>query len=141
MAAAPALVQRLEPLRFADLARPGAMPSLPAWVGSRIAALRPATQPDPMTGKWRPMAVLPASWTLTVAEREMLTEHSAHLQHLLDRTPACDAGSEQEVRVALTKMMVVLPAPAPTDLTAEARGEAYLLALEDLPAWATRAAI
>jgi hypothetical protein len=79
--------------------------------------------------------------TLTAVEREMLTEHSGHLQQLLDATPACDAGLEQEVLIALTKMMVVLPAPTPTDLSAEARGEAYLVALEDLPAWATRAAI
>jgi hypothetical protein len=141
MAATPAQVQRLDPLRLPDLARPGAMPSLPAWVASRIAALRADTQPDPLTGKWRRVQTLPANWTLTVAEREMLSGYVHRIEDLLDGTPANDPSSEQEVLIALTKLMVVLPATAPTELTAEARGEAFLLALEDIPAWATRAAI
>ena len=141
MAATPARVQRLEPIRLPDLARSGAMPSLPEWVASRIAALRIDTQPDPLTGKWRRLQTLPANWTLTAAEREMLSKHVHQIEDLLGRTPADHPSSEQEVLIALTKMMVVLPATAPTELSAEARGEAYLLALEDIPAWATRAAI
>ena len=141
MVATPALVQRLEPLRLPDLGRPGAMPSLPGWAASRIAALRTDTQPDPATGKWRLMNILPASSTLTAAERDMLTEHSADLNRLLARTPLNDRASEEEVLVALTKMMSFMPSAARSDLSSEANGEAFMLALEDLPAWATVAAI
>ena len=141
MAAAPTLVERLEPFRLLDLARPGPMPSLPGWVASRIAALRTDMQPDPATGKWRPIQVLPLNSTLMAAEREMLTEHSAHLQRLLTRTPLNDPASEEEVLVALTKMMSFMPSAARSDLSSEANGEAFIIALEDLPAWATVAAI
>jgi hypothetical protein len=117
------------------------MPSLPGWVASRVAALRTDMQPDPATGKWRPIQVLPLNSTLMAAEREMLTEHSAHLQRLLTRTPLNDPASEEEVLVALTKMMSFMPSAARSDLSSEANGEAFIIALEDLPAWATVAAI
>jgi hypothetical protein len=74
-------------------------------------------------------------------EREMLTGHSALLQRLLTRTPLNDPVSEEEVLVALTKMMSFMPSAARSDLSSEANGEAFMLALEDLPAWATVAAI
>jgi hypothetical protein len=117
------------------------MPSLPGWAASRIAALRTDTQPDPVTGKWRQVQVLPANSTLTAAERDMLTGHSAQLQRLLTRTPMNHPASEEEVLVALTKMMSFMPSAARSDLSSEANGEAFMLALEDLPAWATVAAI
>ena len=71
----------------------------------------------------------------------MLIEHSALLQRLLTRTPLNDPASEEEVLVALTKMMSFMPSAARSDLSSEANGEAFIIALEDLPAWATIAAI
>ena len=71
----------------------------------------------------------------------MLCEHVQDLDKFLSLIPANDPQSEQELLIALTKMMVALPSTAPTDLSAEARGEAFLLALDDLPLWATIAAV
>ena len=37
----------------------------------------------------------------------------------------------------MTKMMMVLPSPTQNEFSAEARGEAFLAALDDVPAWAS----
>ena len=43
--------------------------------------------------------------------------------------------------IELTKMMLMMPAPTQNEASAEARGEAFLAALEDMPVWAVRSAI
>jgi len=57
------------------------------------------------------------------------------------RTPADDPHAEGVMLIDLTNMMLVLPAARQNEVSAEARGEAYLAALDDLPPWALRAAI
>jgi hypothetical protein len=43
--------------------------------------------------------------------------------------------------VVLTKMMMVLPSTTQNEFSAEARGEAFMESLVDIPTWAVRAAI
>jgi hypothetical protein len=117
------------------------MPSWPAWVALRIGLLTTETQLDRKTGRKRPMAMLPANSTLTTAEREELERHAARLDALRNCTAANDAEAENDVLVAVTKMMLVLPSATQNELSAEARGEAFLAALDDVPAWAVVAAI
>jgi hypothetical protein len=127
-------------LQLPDVRRLERMPSLPAWVELRIAWLKVESQADRKTGKWREVPTLPASLTLTVAEREELRRHVADL-HALCRPPESDSCVQANTLVLLTKMMMVLPAMTQNEFSAEARGEAYMEALADLPTWAVQAAI
>ena len=87
------------------------------------------------------MPTLPANSTLTAAEREELERHVRQLVALRERTPIKDPQAEQDTLVAVTKMMVALPSMTQNELSAEVRGEAFMAALDDVPAWAVRAAV
>jgi hypothetical protein len=78
---------------------------------------------------------------LTSRHRDELDRHLFDLQGLLQQTPAHSQQHEEQVLALMTKIMMVLPAPAQNELSVVARGEAYLMALEDIPAWAVRAAV
>jgi hypothetical protein len=84
---------------------------------------------------------LPAHLVLKASEREALERHVQEIEKLCNRTPAADPDIEKEMLAVLAKMMITLHAPAQSELSAEARGEAFLEALEDLPPWAVRAAV
>ena len=131
----------VEPLQLPDVRRLERMPSLPAWVASRIASLKTELQPDPTTGKRRNVPTLPADMTLKAAERNELVRHLADLRALIEQTPMNNTQAENDTLVALTKLMMVLPSMTQNELSAEARGEAFMVALEDMPVWATMAAI
>jgi hypothetical protein len=75
------------------------------------------------------------------AEREELERHVRQLDALRERTPIKDPQAEQDTLVAVTKMMVALPSMTQNELSAEVRGEAFMTALDDVPAWAVRAAV
>lgn len=141
MSLPPAVVDPIEQLQMPDVRRPARMPCWPAWAASRIALLRTEMQPDPKTHKWREVPTLPANLTLAVAERDELARHFSELDRLCNRTPANDAQAEQDTLVAVTKMMLVLPSTTHSELSAEVRGEAFMAALDDMPAWAVQAAI
>jgi hypothetical protein len=130
-----------EQLQLPNVRRAELMPSLPAWVASRIASLKLEIQPSPGNGKWRQVWTLPENLTLKVAERDELGRHAAALRDLCKQTPDNDRQAEDVTLLALTKMMLVLPSTTQNELSAEARGEAYMAALGDLPPWATQAAI
>jgi hypothetical protein len=117
------------------------MPSLPAWVALRAASLKFEQQPDKATGKYRKTPTLPAHLMLTPIERVEIERHVSALEGLLRKTPASDAEAEQDTLRAVTNMMLVLPSPTQNELSVEARGEAFMDALEDIPPWAVRSAI
>jgi hypothetical protein len=83
----------------------------------------------------------PASAILTAGEREALEEHAKQLKALYRRTPANDPDAEQEILLAVTEMMLVVSIPGQNELSAEARGRAFMTALDDVPIWAIHAAI
>jgi hypothetical protein len=134
----PAVVERL---LLPDVRRPEQMPCLPAWVASRVAALRTETQPGPTGGYWREVLTLPRHLMPTDAQSHELERHIAGLQALCGPTPESDPEAEQESLRAVTRLMLVLPSTTQNELSAEARGEAYLDALDDLPSWTVRSAI
>jgi hypothetical protein len=141
MSLPPAVVEQLDQLQLPDVRRLERMPCLPAWVASRIACGKIETQPDRTTGKWREVLTLPTNLILKVREREMIEQHVTQLQALCNRTPENNAEAQQETLRALTKLMLVLPSTTQNELSAEARGEAYLDALDDVAPWAVRSAI
>lgn len=129
-----------EPLKLPDLARPDRMPSLPAWVGSRIASVNEVMQKD-ASGKHRLTVVLPQALTLGSSERKQIAAHAGALRKTLDRTPSNSADAEAEMLVIITKMMLAKPGQKASEAGSEATGEAYQIALDDLPPWAVTAAL
>lgn len=84
---------------------------------------------------------LPANLILAETDRDMLLAHARELGKLLAYTPASSADAEAETLVAVTKLLMVLPGAKSTETGNEARGEAYLVALDDVAPWAVQEAI
>lgn len=78
---------------------------------------------------------------LSPAERAEALRAIGELSQLCDRTPERDAQFAFDTHVVITKMMLVLPSSQQNDAGAEATGEAFQAALDDLPTWAVAAAI
>jgi hypothetical protein len=74
-------------------------------------------------------------------EHEVLLRHVEALAELCKQTPAASDCWQEETWVAVTKMMLVMPSVTQNEISAEVRGEAYLMVLDDIPIWATRSAI
>jgi hypothetical protein len=130
-----------EPIPLPDLRRPERTPSLPAWLALRIASIKDVHQPDQKTGKHRMIPTLPPNLILSGVERDEIERHLRMLDSLFGPTPFDDAQVEGRMLIELTKMALSTTAPRQNEASAEARGEAYLTALEDLPLWAVQAAI
>lgn len=131
----------IEPIPLPDQQRPARMPSLPEWVGSRLAQAATAVQADPETGKYREVLTLPASLMPTETQRKLLEQHVAALSRIYSKTPETDRATEEAMLVILTKMQLALPGQRTSETGAEAKGEAYMAAVEDLPAWAVQEAM
>lgn len=136
----PTALATIEPLPLPDLRRPERMPSLPGWVASRNAALDLNLQPD-ASGTFRDVLTLPAEQMIGQAERAAIGEHLDSLRSLLCQTPEADQKAEAETLVLVTKMLLVLPSQRTSEVGAEAKGEAYMDALDDVPSWAVRAGL
>lgn len=63
------------------------------------------------------------------------------LQSLLNTTSLNHRETANEVLGAITSLLLALPSKASGEATGEAKAEAYMIALEDMPAWAVTAAI
>ncbi|MGE5534106.1 MAG: hypothetical protein ACM3W7_01180 [Acidobacteriota bacterium] len=131
----------LERIQLPDVSRPEQTPSWPAWVALRIDSIKTEHLRDTTTGRWKPTPTLPSHLVLKASEREMLELYVEETEKLCNRTPVVDPDATKEMLAVLTKMMITLHASAQSELTAEARGEVFLEALEDLPPWAVRAAV
>jgi hypothetical protein len=84
---------------------------------------------------------LPANLILNDAERGLIVRHIGELEACSRPTSADDQNTEEGMLVIVTRMMLVLPAARQNEASAEARGEAYMTALDDLPEWAVIAAV
>lgn len=124
-----------------DVQQLARMPCWPEWVSSRLVSIKDENQPDPKTGKYRRIPTLPANLILNVAERDEISRHIGDLDALCGPTPIDSPAAEGAMLFELTSMMLVLPAAAQNEASAEARGAAYLAALDDLPPWAVKSTI
>lgn len=84
---------------------------------------------------------LPENLILSAAERDEIGRHIGDLDALCGPTPIDSPAAEGVMLIELTSMMLVLPAAAQNEASAEARGAAYLAALDDIPPWAVQSAI
>lgn len=125
----------IEPLALPDPRRPAQIPSLPEWVVSRLESLKDNWQNGSKA------LTLPAAMVLTEQQKAMVSSHIAGLGRLVERTPITSADAEAETLVTVTKMLLALPAQRSTETGNEAKGEAYLAALDDVPPWAVQEAV
>lgn len=109
-----------------------AMLSLPGWAASRIGWLGTVTV-DRTTSHYLTTG-LPQ---LTHAERATIDHQVA----LLDAVVSPGADDAERKLVLITKMLMALTSANLSEPEAAARGEAYLYAVSDIPAWAVEEAI
>lgn len=70
-----------------------------------------------------------------------IEQHVAALDALFAMTPQVDTRHGEATMTAVSKMLLVLPAKESGDLGGEAKGEAFMDALEDVPYWAVQEAM
>ncbi len=134
-------LQNLEPIALPDVRQPARMPSLPAWLASRKSALATNLQRDPATGGFREMLTLPATLLPSEAQRQAMMEHLRALRSWLETTPERDRKHSDETLATVTKLLLTLPAPRADERAVEAKGDAYMAALDDVPSWAVAEAV
>lgn len=71
----------------------------------------------------------------------LIEKHVSELDQVLAMTPDEDMSHGELTMMTVTKMMLVLPSRESGDLVGEAKGEAYMAALEDVPSWAVQEAM
>ena len=130
-----------EPITLPDVRRLDQMPSLPAWLASRTASMKDEVQAALADGKHRKVPTLPANLTLSPTERDEVERHIAALDALCKQTPLNGDQWEAATLIVLTKMMLALPSSQQNEAGAEASGEAFQAALDDVPTWAVSAAV
>jgi len=126
-------------------ANPARLPSWPAWLQQRSAAVESAVQTD-QEGKCREMLTLPSNLILNSAERRMVEAHRADLAQFLDLDRPITLRekvltNDQAHGVMIAGLLIKgggikLDKAASDQLT-----EDYLDAIEDLPAWCVREAL
>jgi len=83
---------------------------------------------------------VPSNLTLSPAERAEIERHVADLKSLCEQTPEANAIWAAATLVVVTKLMLALPSFQQNEAGAEASGEAFMAALDDIPTWAVAAA-
>lgn len=71
----------------------------------------------------------------------LIERHMEALGAVLTMTPEANPRHAEATMIAVSKMLLVLPSKESGELGAEAKGEAFMDALEDLPFWAVQAAM
>jgi hypothetical protein len=131
---APTIAGKLpEPISLPELGRWGRTPSWPDWLVSRMALLQNIMQPHPVTGKYRVVPTLPERSLLNAVERDTIQRHVTKLEAILERCPQDDPEEEKTLFGLVGEMMLALPSTTPNEASAEARGKAFMWALNDLP--------
>jgi hypothetical protein len=78
---------------------------------------------------------------LAPKDKQAILCYLDQVRPLLSQTPEKEVDCEAMVLVSVTKVMKVLPSQKSDEVGYEARGEAYLAALDDIPYWAVDEAI
>jgi hypothetical protein len=113
---------------------------LPQWVEQRCATCKKESQPG-RDGIYRMTPTLPAALIPSKEQKLLIEKHVAGLNAVLAMTPYEDVQHGELTLTTVTKMTLVLPSRETGDLAGEAKGEAYMAALEDVPSWAVQEAM
>lgn len=130
---------KLEPIPLPDPRRPTRMPSLPGWLTSQKNAV--CLNLQIVEGKFQDVMTLPTSLMPTAEQKNAIRAYQASLSSLQAQTAERGADAEKAILIAVTNLLLVLPGRKSGEHGAEATGEAYLAALDDVPYWAVEAAI
>ena len=87
------------------------------------------------------MPALPKSLILEREQKVLVEQHIGALEAALAMTPLDHIGHAELTMTTVTKMTLVLPSRETGDLAGEARGEAFMAALDDIPSWAVQEAM
>lgn len=131
---------KIEPIPLPDVQRPAKLTLLPEWAEVLCATLKTETQRDRF-GKYRVIAFLPREMMPSKTHCGLITNHAAALDKVLAMTPESDFRHAEQTVTAISKMMLTLPSREAGDLAAEAKSEAYMAALDDVPCWAVQEAM
>jgi hypothetical protein len=85
--------------------------------------------------------VLPRYLILDRDQKSLIERHVSALERTLTMTPTENAKCAELTMIAVSKMGMVLAGRETGEYAAEARGEAYMDALDDVPSWAVQEAI
>ncbi len=85
------------------------MPSLPAWVASRLALMKDEPQRSIADGRYRTVPTLPANLILNDAERAEIERYATDLDALCRQTLADGDEWEGATLITVTKLMLALP--------------------------------
>lgn len=112
---------------------PANLPSLPVWLQSRLA----------MVSKqgWGRPATLPANQALTSREITEIQLHLSVLNGFLEHSSLNHPQTANEVLGLVARLLQALPLKNQSELAGEAKAEAYMIAVEDMPDWAVRQAV
>jgi hypothetical protein len=130
----------IDPIPPLDVRRPAKFGMLPPWAQRRCDILKKASQPG-KDGIHREVPVLPANLILGQKEKRLIERHLTQLNDILRMTPEENIGHGELTLTTISKMTMVLPSRESGDLVGEAKGEAYMAALEDVPCWAVQEAM
>jgi hypothetical protein len=120
--------------------RPAKLNTLPRWVEQRCASCKTESQPGP-DGAYRMVPTLPAALIPSKEQKMLIERHIVDLNAILAMTPYEDDRHGELTLMTVTKMSLVLASREAGDLAGEAKGEAYMAALEDVPSWAVQEAM
>lgn len=135
----------IEPIRAP--ANPARLPSWPAWLQQRSAAVESVPQADPNHGgSHRAMLTLPANLILTAVERRMVEAHRADLARFLDLDQPFELREKmmtnaQAHGVMIAGLLIKGGGIKLDQAASDQKTEDYLDAIEDLPAWSVREAL
>lgn len=130
----------IEPIPPPDVRRPAKLTTFPPWLMQRFNTLGQGSQPD-QAGNHRQVPVLPRSLILGKEQKMLVERHVSALTDILAMTPYEDESHGSLTMQTVTKMMLVLPSRESGDLVGQAKGEAYMAALDDVPSWAVQEAM
>lgn len=74
-------------------------------------------------------------------QKTEVEQHAKELRALCTYVPLKHEGAEREVLAIVTEVMLALPSHGQNELSAEARGAAFISALDDVTPWAVRSAV
>jgi hypothetical protein len=114
---------------------------LPEWAARLSAAvqLEPQMTADGKTFEME-VLVLPPNQMPTAEQRRMMISHRDSLRSALLDTPAVSTVAETKIATVVSTLVTVLAGERKSDLVEEARGDAYLEVLDDIPWWAVDSA-
>lgn len=133
-------LSRIEQMQPLDVRRPAKLSSLPEWAELLCNTLRVEFN-QYREGKCRTVARLPRSMMPSETQRGLITRHVSALDSILMMTPEADYSHAEHTVTAISKMLLALPSREAGEFAAEAKSEAYMAALDDVPFWAVNEAM